>query len=105
MASVTNLIKEIQDRPAMYFSRHEIESCSAFIAGWLHAQDHLEDEDVWLGFQDWIRARYSVTGTQGWAHIIAFNASDSSHALDLFFKLFAKYLDERREKPARTETR
>ena len=93
MASIVELIKEIQKRPAMYISKNYISCLKAFLDGWyIRDSSNLADGDIMGHFQDWIENKYGVKTSHSWNDIILFYSQDEANALKVFFELFEEFL-------------
>lgn len=92
MDSITDLLDQIEQRPAMYIGERSIMCLKAFIDGWMFGSgSNSDDSEFMLGFQRWVEKRFAVTSTQSWAQIIAFYSSDQMAALDEALNLFKEY--------------
>ena len=95
MASFKNLIARLSQRTAMYIGKNDIFYLDAFISGWLFCPiEDISDLHLFGDFQEWLRKKFNIQGTQGWAKIILFQCFDEKQALEYFFKLFNEFLEE-----------
>lgn len=91
--SIVELIDRIKSRPAMFIGQRSISCLAAFIDGWRYGlSGSVSDEQILLGFQEWVQRRFHVSTTHGWARIILFHSHDEVDALDQFFALFSEYI-------------
>lgn len=108
MPTLTQMFAEIRSRPGVILGRKSVHTLEAFVNGFLYAKQESDGQDdcqFLSGFSDWVRKRYDVQSSQGWAKIIAFFSIDESEELPLFWKLYDEYLEKhhangRREKRA-----
>ncbi len=95
MTSIIELIKKIEERPAMYISKNYISCLRAFIDGWYFRDtSNITDIDFMGDFQDWITSKYKITTNHSWNDIILFYSQDEVDALKNFFKEFDEFLDQ-----------
>jgi hypothetical protein len=95
-----DVLTEIRSRPGIILGRKSVHTLHAFLAGFLYAQrDCREQSDyaILSGFNEWVRKRYNVQSSQGWARTIAFYSMDESEELSLFWKLFDQYVEASHE--------
>ena len=96
MNSISILLNEIRVRPAMYISKRSISCLKAFLDGWyLRDPQSVDDADVMDNFQDWIEKKYNIKTSHSWSAIILFYSQDEYDALEVFFKEFDIFLEER----------
>ena len=94
--NIEELLNRISKRPTMYIGERSVHCLKAFLDGFVMGQeDHSESSVFMLEFQRWTEARYRISTTQSWAHIIAFFTSDQPAALDQALKLFAEFRSAR----------
>jgi hypothetical protein len=96
MAKLHEVLEEIRARPGIILGRQSVHTLSAFLSG-LYAHWDIGDTSAfcWLSaFGDWVRKRYGVQSSQGWAQIIAFYSLDEGEELNLFWKLYDKYREK-----------
>jgi len=99
MASIIELIKKIEKRPAMYIGENSISCLKAFLDGWQLALDYdYIDSLLFQEFQSWVELKYGLPNTRGWHSIILFHSQDQPDALCTFFELFNDYLNERNQR-------
>jgi hypothetical protein len=91
--NVIDLIRKIQERPAMYLNRHSLIALCAFINGW-YFRNLEEDTDaiVLEEFQKWLQTENNLDSYRTWDTIIIYLCQDEHQALDYFFKLFEEFL-------------
>jgi hypothetical protein len=95
-ASVLELIKQIQKRPAMYLSRNYISALRAYMDGWLYRDYQNADVEIMNEFQDWISQKYKMS-SHSWDRIIALYSADECDALKNFFIEFSKFYKEKHD--------
>jgi hypothetical protein len=94
MDSVVELIKKIEDRPAMYISKNYISCLKSFLDGWyLRDTSNIVDIHLIGEFQDWLVDKYKIKTSHSWNDIILFYSQDEINALDSFFKEFNNFLE------------
>lgn len=80
----------------MYLGGRTITHLKAFLDGWLYGkEEEITDVQLLDEFQAWIQDKYNVKGSQSWAKVILFHSADEYAALDNFFELFNKFLDQK----------
>ena len=94
MASLKNLIATLSQRTTMYIGRNDIFCLQAFINGWCFSSTETITDLHLLGkFQEWIKHKFKVEHSQGWAAVILFHSLDEKYALEYFFELFNEFLE------------
>ncbi len=94
-SSVLDLIQRIRERPGMYIAWPSIRNLQMFLAGCDYGRREAGAavEDRFLaGFDDWVRERFKIRSSHGWASIIEFYGQSEQGAWDLFCELLDKYL-------------
>ena len=98
MDNLSELLKQIKNKPSVYLGKASISCLQAFLSGYNVAQYQLgvplKEESALDGFQEWIQERYKITSTDGWDSIILFFSADEKDALDKFFKLLEEFLNQ-----------
>ena len=100
--TIVDLIKLIEQRPAMYLGGNSLIRLRSFTDGWYFHQAVTEGqnprEDCALrDFTLWLQMEFEVAHFS-WDKIIALQAMDDSHGLTLFFELFHRFLSEQDNK-------
>ena len=95
--TIIELIKLIKPIPEMYIRKHSIFCFEAFVNGWYHRD---EKEDVkanvlYTEFYEWLRKKYNINNTMGWANILFYKFETEEKALDEFFILFNTFYKEK----------
>ena len=95
--TIVELIKLIKPIPELFIREHSIFSLEVFIDGWYYRDDK---EDVKSGilyseFYEWLRKRYNIDNTMGWANILYYKFETEEKALDMFFVLFNTFYKEK----------
>ena len=88
--TIVELIKQIKPFPVLFIRKHSIFSLEVFIDGWYYRD---EEEDVkadilYTDFYEWLRKRYNMNDSRGWADILLYKFETEEKALDEFFVLF-----------------
>ena len=88
--TIIELIKQIKPFPILFIRKHSIFSLEVFIDGWYYRD---EEEDVkadilYTDFYEWLRKRYNMNDSRGWADILLYKFETEEKALDEFFVLF-----------------
>jgi len=92
---ILDVLAEIRARPGITLGRKSVQTLYAFLTGFAFARREMDDADgrqFLAGFNNWVRERYKVKSSQGWAKIIAFHCVDESEKLPLFWKLLDEYV-------------
>ena len=95
--TVIDLIKLIKPIPKLFIRKHSIFSLEVFIDGWYYRD---EEEDVkadilYTDFYEWLRKRYNMNDSRGWADILYYKFETEEKALDMFFVLFNTFYKEK----------
>ena len=94
MPAILELIRTIEQRPAMYFGTRSLVRLKAFLDGWRFAKGHDADDEQFLaGFQEWIQQRYRITSSHSWADIIGFFEENDVAAFEKAMFLINEYAD------------
>jgi hypothetical protein len=109
MTDIYELMKRIKSRPGMYLGKPYITRFKAFLDGYIGARKDLgfplpEQEETFNQFQQWIQSKYKITSSQSWADIILFYSVDESDALNKFFDLFEKFMNQENESSVLSES-
>ena len=88
--TIIELIKQINPFPVLFIRKHSIFNLEVFIDGWYYRD---EEEDVkadilYTDFYEWLRKRYNMNDSRGWADILLYKFETEEKALDEFFVLF-----------------
>ena len=94
--TIIELIKLIKPIPKLFIRKHSIFSLEVFIDGWYYRDDK---EDVrasvlYTEFYEWLRKRYNMRDSRGWANILYYKFETEEKALDEFFILFNMFYKE-----------
>ena len=95
--TIIELIKQIKPFPILFIRKHSIFSLEVFIDGWYYRD---EEEDVkadilYTDFYEWLRKRYNMNDSRGWADILLYKFETEEKALDEFFVLFNTFYKEK----------
>ena len=88
--TIIELIKQIKPFPVLFIRKHSIFNLEVFIDGRYYRD---EEEDVkadilYTDFYEWLRKRYNMNDSRGWADILYYKFETEEKALDEFFVLF-----------------
>ena len=95
--TIIELIKQIKPIPELFIIKHSIFSLEVFIDGWYY-RDNKEDVKsgiLYSEFYEWLRKRYNIDNTMGWANILYYKFETEEKALDEFFVLFNTFYKEK----------
>ena len=95
--TIIDLIKQIKPFPVLFIRKHSIFNLEVFIDGWYYRE---EEEDVkadilYTDFYEWLRKKYDMTDSRGWADILYYKFETEEKALDEFFVLFNTFYKEK----------
>ena len=95
--TIVELIKQIKPFPVLFIRKHSIFNLEVFIDGWYYRD---EEEDVkadilYTDFYEWLRKKYDMTDSRGWADILYYKFETEEKALDEFFVLFNTFYKEK----------
>ncbi|NJR52597.1 MAG: hypothetical protein HC780_26525 [Leptolyngbyaceae cyanobacterium CSU_1_3] len=101
MSDFYELLRKIQQRPAMYLGKRSLGHLHAFLEGYLLARREAKmpltkGEEDFEFFQEWIEQRFGQPNTQSWSHIILFYSEDEADALNRFFELLEEFCQRHR---------
>ena len=88
--TIVELIKLIKPIPELFIRKYNIFYFEAFVNGWYY-RDNKEDVKsgiLYFEFYEWLRKRYKINNTMGWANILYYKFETEEKALDMFFVLF-----------------
>jgi len=102
MNSFFELLNNIKKRPVLYLSEYSIFSFQSFVHGYLMAKEMFtipktEEEQEFGLFLEWIQDVYSSgIVNRSWAIIMFVYSADERDALNRFFDLFERYLEDKK---------
>lgn len=95
MNDVMELIDLVEQRPALYLTRHAISALKSFIDGWmLRDLNGITNTDILEKLQKYVEDYYGVSG-HSWDKVILLFSQDEHDALDNFFQIYNKVKNER----------
>ena len=97
--TIIELIKLIKPIPKLYIRKHSIFCFEAFVNGWYH-RDEKEDvksDVLYTKFYEWLKNKYNINDSMGWANILFYKFETEEKALDEFFVLFNTFYKEKYE--------
>ena len=94
--NIIELINLIKPRPELFIIEHDIFCLYSFLSGWYY---HNQEEDVkanilYKDFYYWLRKKYQLRDSRGWANILYYKFKTKEKALDAFFELFDTFYQE-----------
>lgn len=94
--NIIELINLIKPRPELFIHEHDIFCLYSFLNGWYYRN---QEEDVkanilYNDFYYWLRKKYHLRDTRGWASILFYKFKTKEKALDAFFELFDTFYQE-----------
>ena len=97
-ASIHDVLRGLRHQNGAMLGRKSAESISTFLDGYAFARREAGDAgdvDFLLTFNDWVRKRFRIESTQGWAKVISFFCNQESEEMQLFWKLYDEYMSRR----------
>ena len=94
--TIVELIKLIKPIPELFIRKYNIFYFEAFVNGWYY-RDNKEDVKsgiLYSEFYEWLRKRYNIDNTMGWANILYYKFETEEKALDEFFIVFNIFYKE-----------
>ncbi|HBB35666.1 MAG TPA: hypothetical protein DDZ80_10130 [Cyanobacteria bacterium UBA8803] len=98
MNTLFDLLKKIQNKPALYLGNASITNLRMFILGYRFARAELDititesESDFYNNFQPWLQNRLSIRTVNAWDKIILLTCINEKAALDYFFQLLDEFL-------------
>lgn len=97
MSGMERLLQRMQHRPGLFLAVPSIRRLRGFLDGYDAAcRDAGQDSGymkVQRDFSDWLRRRYSLSGSLPWDRIITVVAGGEESALDLFFDMWTEFIE------------
>lgn len=99
--SFAEKFEEILKKPALYVGNCSVQKIRAFMDGYIDAK--LEDgekrkPDLYDDFGEWVRNRFQITTSHGWAEIVQFMSPSEAYAFQLTKELWDEYKLQIQEK-------
>ena len=91
------MIKLIKPIPELFIRKYNIFYFEAFVNDWYY-RDNKEDVTsgiLYSEFYEWLRKRYNIDNTMGWANILYYKFETEEKALEEFFILFNTFYKEK----------
>jgi len=87
------LITAITKRPAMY-GVNKVEDIDLIILGYITCSAVVQGNalDFNTEFRNYVNKDFEMKGDHAWPRLIRFHSANDSHSIELFSKLFFKYL-------------
>ena len=88
--TIIDLIKQIKPIPKLFIRKHSIFNLEVFIDGWCYrdTKEDVKASVLYTEFYEWLRKKYDMTDSRGWADILYYKFETEEKALDEFFVLF-----------------
>ena len=95
--TIIELIKQIKPIPELFIIKHSIFSLEVFIDGWCYrdTKEDVKASVLYTEFYEWLRKKYNINDTMGWANILFYKFETEEKALDEFFVLFNTFYKEK----------
>ena len=95
--TIIELIKQIKPFPILFIRKHSIFNLEVFIDGWcyLDTKEDVKASVLYTEFYEWLRKKYKINNTMGWANILYYKFETEEKALDEFFVLFNTFYKEK----------
>ena len=99
--TIIELIKQIKPIPGLFIIKHSIFCLKAFIDGWCYRdieeyiKEEAKEQVLYTEFYEWLRKKYDMTDSRGWADILYYKFETEEKALDEFFVLFNTFYKEK----------
>ena len=93
---IIELINLIKPRPELFIHEHDIFCLEAFLNGWYYRNQE-EEVKAYILYKDfyyWLRKKYHLRDSRGWASILFYKFKTKEKALDAFFELFDTFYQE-----------
>ena len=93
--NIIELINLIKPRPELFIGEHDIFCLEAFLNGWYYRnQEEVKANILYNDFYYWLRKKYHLRDSRGWANILFYKFKTKEKALDAFFELFDTFYQE-----------
>lgn len=101
LQDLVQLTNQIKNKPEIYLGEVSLTKFYHFSNGFSEAYHHLDSEKkyfrVYPGFQEWVQNKYNISSTQSWCSILLFYSNNEKEGLELFFKEFKEFNDNKLE--------
>ncbi len=94
--NIIELINLIKPRPELFIGEHDIFCLEAFLNGWYYRnqEEEVKANILYKDFYYWLRKKYHLRDSRGWANILFYKFKTKEKALDAFFELFDTFYQE-----------
>ena len=94
--NIIELINLIKPRPELFIHEHDIFCLYSFLNGWYYRnrEEDVKANILYNDFYYWLRKKYHLRDTRGWASILFYKFKTKEKALDAFFELFDTFYQE-----------
>ena len=94
--NIIELINLIKPLPELFIGEHDIFCLEAFLNGWYYRnqEEEVKADILYNDFYYWLRKKYHLRDSRGWADILFYKFKTKEKALDAFFELFDTFYQE-----------
>ena len=94
--NIIELINLIKPLPELFINEHDIFCLNAFLNGWCYRnrEEEVKANILYKDFYYWLRKKYHLRDSRGWANILFYKFKTKEKALDAFFELFDTFYQE-----------
>jgi len=94
--NIIELINLIKPLPELFIHEHDIFCLDAFLNGWYYRnqEEEVKADILYNDFYYWLRKKYHLRDSRGWADILFYKFETKEKALDAFFELFDTFYQE-----------
>ena len=94
--NIIELINLIKPRPELFIHEHDIFCLYNFLNGWYYRnqEEDVKADILYNDFYYWLRKKYHLRDSRGWADILFYKFKTKEKALDAFFELFDTFYQE-----------
>jgi hypothetical protein len=90
----SNMFEEILKKPALYVGNCSVSKIKTFMDGYIYAkweEGKNSETDPYKEFGEWVRNRFQIKTSHGWADIVQFMSPDDAYAFEMTKKLWEEY--------------
>ena len=94
--NIIELINLIKPRPELFIHEHDIFCLYNFLNGWYYRnqEEEVKANILYKDFYYWLRKKYHLRDSRGWANILFYKFKTKEKSLDAFFELFDTFYQE-----------
>jgi hypothetical protein len=102
MASLYDLLNKIHQKPGIYIGVPSVSGLHLFLCGYAFSCQEqglaiTAEEQTFAQFQPWIQQRFNIAASVSWAKIILLHSADKRARFELFFELWAEFVDQKQQ--------